>query len=67
MRADGRVILRYVQNPNGSLDDIAGICNSSGTVFGLMPHPERACEALLGSIDGAVIFESILDNARVSA
>jgi len=67
MRANGQVILRYVENPNGSLDDIAGICNSSGTVFGLMPHPERACEALLGSTDGAVIFESILENVRVSA
>jgi phosphoribosylformylglycinamidine synthase subunit PurQ / glutaminase len=61
MRANGQIVLRYVDNPNGSLDSIAGICNESFNVFGLMPHPERACEVLLGSEDGAVIFRSILD------
>jgi phosphoribosylformylglycinamidine synthase I len=63
MRAHGRVVLRYVDNPNGSRDDIAGIVNDDGNVFGLMPHPERACEALLGSADGAVVLGSALDAA----
>jgi phosphoribosylformylglycinamidine synthase subunit PurQ / glutaminase len=56
-----RVLLRYApgQNPNGSQDDIAGICNEQGNVFGLMPHPEHAVDALTGSIDGLRIFESI--------
>ena len=48
LRADERIVLRYVDNPNGSVDDIAGICNVEGNVVGLMPHPERACDALLG-------------------
>ena len=60
LRDEDRVVLRYVQNPNGSLDDIAGICNEAGNVVGLMPHPERACEALLGSTDGAVLLRSLL-------
>jgi phosphoribosylformylglycinamidine synthase I len=67
LRADGRIVLRYVDNPNGSLDDVAGIMNESGTVFGLMPHPERACEALLGSEDGRVIFGSMLDHVRAAS
>jgi phosphoribosylformylglycinamidine synthase subunit PurQ / glutaminase len=58
------VILRYTENPNGSLDDIAGIASDSGTVVGLMPHPERACSALLGSTDGRVLFESLLSSLR---
>jgi phosphoribosylformylglycinamidine synthase len=60
LRADDRVVLRYVDNPNGSLDDIAGICNENRNVVGLMPHPERACEALLGSDDGLVLLRSML-------
>lgn len=52
------VTLRYIDNPNGSLNDIAGI--SEGTVMGMMPHPERASEIVLGSDDGLVIFKSIL-------
>jgi phosphoribosylformylglycinamidine synthase I len=68
-----RVILRYVDengdptesgNPNGSIENIAGICNEAGNVFGLMPHPERACDDLLGSKDGMVIFESIIESIR---
>jgi phosphoribosylformylglycinamidine synthase len=47
-------------NPNGSLDNIAGICNESRNVFGMMPHPERACDVLLGSNDGRQIFESMI-------
>ena len=61
LRANGQIILRYADNPNGSLDDTAGICNERGNVFGLMPHPERACETLLGSDDGIVLFGSLLD------
>jgi phosphoribosylformylglycinamidine synthase len=55
------VVLRYAagQNPNGSQDDIAGISNHEGNVFGLMPHPEHAVDALTGSVDGLKIFESI--------
>jgi phosphoribosylformylglycinamidine synthase I len=62
MRTNHNIVLRYAINPNGSLDDVAGIVNSSGNVFGLMPHPERACEELLGSQDGALIMGSMLDH-----
>jgi phosphoribosylformylglycinamidine synthase subunit PurQ / glutaminase len=56
-----RVVLRYApgENPNGSQDDIAGVCNEAGNVFGLMPHPEHAVDALTGSADGLKIFDSI--------
>ena len=56
-----RVVLRYApgHNPNGSQDDIAGVCNEDGNVFGLMPHPEHAVDPLTGSADGLSIFESI--------
>jgi phosphoribosylformylglycinamidine synthase subunit PurQ / glutaminase len=67
IRDRGQILLRYVQNPNGSLGDVAGICNESENVFGLMPHPERACEELLGSTDGATILGSMLDHVRVPA
>ena len=60
LRAEDRVVLRYVDNPNGSLDDIAGITNPAGNVVGLMPHPERASDLLLGSDDGVVLLESLL-------
>ena len=63
LRDDDRVVLRYADNPNGSLDDIAGICNEDRNVVGLMPHPERAIEALLGSDDGVVLLQSLLDAA----
>jgi phosphoribosylformylglycinamidine synthase I len=55
------VVLRYApgNNPNGSQDDIAGVCNEGGNVFGLMPHPEHAVDPLTGSTDGLKIFESI--------
>jgi phosphoribosylformylglycinamidine synthase I len=61
-----RVILRYVDNPNGSMDDIAGICNEAGNVVGLMPHPERASSALLGSEDGNVLLRSLLAGAAAA-
>jgi phosphoribosylformylglycinamidine synthase subunit PurQ / glutaminase len=55
------VLLRYApgENPNGSQDDVAGVCNEAGNVFGLMPHPEHAVDALTGSTDGLSIFESM--------
>ncbi len=59
-----QVLVRYKENPNGSLNDIAGICNEKRNVFGLMPHPERASERELGSTDGLKIFESILASLR---
>jgi phosphoribosylformylglycinamidine synthase I len=66
LRAEDRVVLRYADNPNGSLDDIAGICNESRNVMGMMPHPERASDPLVGSSDGRVILESMV-NALVAA
>ena len=60
LRAEDRVVVRYLENPNGSLDDIAGICNAGRNVVGLMPHPERASDAILGSADGVVLLQSLL-------
>jgi phosphoribosylformylglycinamidine synthase len=60
LRAEDRIVVRYVDNPNGSVDDIAGICNEGRNVVGLMPHPERACNELLGSSDGVVMLSSML-------
>ncbi|HEX3542697.1 MAG TPA: phosphoribosylformylglycinamidine synthase subunit PurQ [Acidimicrobiales bacterium] len=67
LKADDRIVLRYVDNPNGSVDDIAGICNAEGNVVGLMPHPERASDALLGSADGAALLRSLLGAGVVRA
>ena len=60
LRGDDRIVLRYVDNPNGSIDDIAGICSEGRNVVGLMPHPERASHELLGSSDGVVLIASLL-------
>jgi len=60
LRGEGRVVLRYVDNPNGSVDDIAGVCNAARNVVGLMPHPERASDRLLGTADGAVLLSALL-------
>ena len=69
LNEEQQVILRYVDpsgrvvpqaNPNGSIENIAGICNRSRNVFGLMPHPDRACEERLGSADGAKIFQAMV-------
>jgi phosphoribosylformylglycinamidine synthase len=65
--AEDRVALRYVDNPNGSVDDIAGITNAGRNVVGLMPHPERAISDLLGSADGRPLLQSLLASAAVSA
>ncbi|MGD0058504.1 MAG: phosphoribosylformylglycinamidine synthase subunit PurQ [Verrucomicrobiia bacterium] len=75
LQREDRILVRYCDkegkvtdaaNPNGSLDNIAGICNETRNVFGLMPHPERASEKLLGSDDGRVVFESILQSSRAT-
>ena len=60
---EGRVVLRYLDNPNGSLNDIAGICNEGRNVVGLMPHPERVSDPILGSDAGLKVFESVLSFA----
>ena len=67
LRGEDQVVFRYVDNPNGSLDDIAGICNEGGNVVGLMPHPERASDEVLGSADGVALLRSLLTRSPVSA
>ena len=65
LEREGRVLFRYVDdNPNGSLRAIAGVLNARGNVAGLMPHPERASEAILGSDDGLPILRSFVESAR---
>jgi phosphoribosylformylglycinamidine synthase len=75
LKANNQILWRYVNaqgeateaaNPNGSLDNIAGICNESRNVVGLMPHPERASEAILGSADGRLIFESLIQSLEMA-
>lgn len=70
MEDNGQIILRYCDengnidestNPNGSVSNIAGVCNTTKNVFGLMPHPERACEPVLGSADGIYLLKSLLE------
>jgi phosphoribosylformylglycinamidine synthase len=63
LEQDGGVVFRYVDNPNGSLRDIAGVRNAAGNVLGLMPHPERSDEAILGSADGMLLFRSLVESA----
>lgn len=63
LEGEGRVVFRYRDNPNGSARDIAGIVNARGNVLGMMPHPDRAFEEELGSIDGATLFQSVLASA----
>ena len=61
---EGRVVFRYLgTNPNGSVHDIAGVANERGNVVGLMPHPERGAESVLGSTDGMLLFRSLIDSA----
>ncbi|MDY6925123.1 MAG: phosphoribosylformylglycinamidine synthase subunit PurQ [Pseudomonadota bacterium] len=59
IEGEGQVVFRYVDNPNGSVGDIAGLQNARGNVLGMMPHPDRAFEDELGSADGATLFRSI--------
>jgi phosphoribosylformylglycinamidine synthase len=63
LEAEERVVFRYVENPNGSLHDVAGVCNEARNVVGLMPHPERACHELLGSTDGRSVLAGLLGAA----
>ena len=67
LRAEDRVVLRYLENPNGSTDSIAAVCSEGRNVVGLMPHPERASDALLGSEDGRALLESLLRAAAEGA
>ena len=76
LEAAGQVVFRYVNaageavpgaNPNGSMNNIAGITNERRNVVGLMPHPERACETALGSADGLSIFESLVASVTTGA
>jgi len=62
LEADDRIPLRYIDNPNGSMRDIAGILSERRNVMGMMPHPERAADELLGSTDGRVILESVIQS-----
>jgi phosphoribosylformylglycinamidine synthase len=62
-----QVLLRYVHNPNGSVESIAGVTNAAGNVAGLMPHPEHAVDPLLGSVDGRVLLRGLLEQAAVGA
>jgi phosphoribosylformylglycinamidine synthase len=63
LEGEGQVVFRYRDNPNGSARGIAGVVNAKGNVLGLMPHPDRAFEADLGSADGALVFQSVLASA----
>jgi phosphoribosylformylglycinamidine synthase I len=67
LQEEDRVVLRYAENPNGSVDAIAGIANEAGNVVGLMPHPERASSALLGSDDGLVLLRALVAAATASS
>ncbi len=67
LRAEERVVLRYEEDPNGSVDRIAGVANDEGNVVGIMPHPERAYRGLLGSPDGAVLLANLLRAGRLLA
>ncbi len=67
LQDEERIVLRYADNPNGSLDAIAGITNETGNVVGLMPHPERASAAVLGSTDGLVLLRSLVAAAATRA
>lgn len=66
LKANNQIVFTYTNNPNGSLEDIAGIMNEQGNVLGMMPHPERAVDALLGGADGVKLFQSIVKQWRDS-
>jgi phosphoribosylformylglycinamidine synthase len=68
LEEEQQIVLRYAAgaNPNGSVSDVAGVINSDGNIFGLMPHPEHAADPLLGSVDGSLILGSLVDAARLS-
>ena len=64
LKKSGQIIFKYDDNPNGSANDIAGICNEAGNVLGMMPHPERAVDALHGGTDGVRLFKSVMESLR---
>ncbi len=64
LQQEDRIVFRYLNNPNGSIDDIAGITNETRNVVGMMPHPERACDPMLGSSDGIQVLASLLEAAQ---
>ena len=64
LEASGQLVLRYAEDCNGSVGDVAGVCNEARNVFGLMPHPEHAVDPLLGSGDGALLLAALVDAAR---
>lgn len=64
LKANEQILLEYIDNPNGSVDAIAGVCNEKKNVFGLMPHPERAIEDILGSCDGKAMLDNLLHIQR---
>ena len=64
LQASGQIVLRYAEDCNGSVGDVAGVCNEDGNVFGLMPHPEHAVDPLLGTADGALLLAALVDAAR---
>src|SRR5262249_7731339 len=63
LEANNQILLRYEENPNGSVAEVAGVANAEKNVFGLMPHPEHAVDPLLGSTDGALVLGSLVDAA----
>jgi len=63
IEGEGRVVFRYLDNPNGSARDIAGLINDRGNVMGMMPHPERASDPVLGRTGGAAVFQSLMEAA----
>ena len=67
LEANRQIVLRYTEQVNGSVGDVAGVCNEAGTVMGLMPHPEHAVDPLLGSADGALLLASLVESAREHA
>jgi phosphoribosylformylglycinamidine synthase I len=67
LEANRQIVLRYDQNPNGSIGGVAGVCNEHGNVFGLMPHPEHAVDPLMGSTDGALILGGLVEAARAAS
>jgi phosphoribosylformylglycinamidine synthase I len=67
VEAKGQIVLRYAENPNGSIGDVAAVCNERGNIMGLMPHPEHAVDPLLGSTDGALILGGLVEAARAAS
>ncbi len=63
LQSSNQIVLRYAEDCNGSVGDVAGVCNEAGNVLGLMPHPEHAVDPLLGSGDGALLLAALVDAA----